>query len=229
MALLFLVLLVLLRPIEKTDSPKNEPLADPRALRKLVVGQPLSKPADESYGEFHGLVVRSPAISSLSQTSRVLGLASGPGQKRIEVNLTTQKVSAFEGDRKVYDFTVSTGKWYPTPTGEFTIWAKVRSQKMEGGDPRIHTYYNLPNVPYVMFFANDTVAKMRGFSFHGTYWHNNFGHPMSHGCINMKTDEAKILYDWANPPVTNPTAWSTLASANNLGTNVVIYGETPRE
>ena len=217
------------RSSNKPAHPDTEPLADPRALRNLVAGKPLVKPADESYGEFHGTVVRSPAISALTQMSRVLGLASEPGQKRIEVNLSVQKVLAFEGDTKVFDFDISSGKWWPTPTGEFTIWAKVRSQKMEGGNPAIHTYYNLPNVPYVMFFANDEVAKMRGFSFHGTYWHNNFGHPMSHGCVNMKIADAHALYDWANPPVTNARAWSTLASAENMGTKVVIYGVTPRE
>ena len=68
---------------------------------------------------------------------------------------------------------------------------------------------------------------MRGFSFHGTYWHSNFGHPMSHGCINMTIDDAKKLYDWATPVVTNEKAWSTLAKDGNVGTKVVIYGETP--
>ena len=100
---------------------------------------------------------------------------------------------------------------------------------MSGGSKALHTYYYLPNVPWVMFFANDEIAKMRGFSFHGTYWHDNFGHPMSHGCINMKIADAKTLYDWAMPVVTNPKAWSTLASAENVGTRVVIYGVAPRE
>ncbi len=217
------------QPPSQPNTQSPEPLADPRALRSLIAGKPIVKPADESYGEFHGAAVRSPAIASLSQTSRVLGLSSGPGQKRIEVNLSVQKVFAFEGDTKMFDFDVSTGKWYPTPTGEFTIWAKVRSQKMEGGNPAIHTYYYLPNVPYVMFFSNGNIVKMRGFSLHGAYWHNNFGHPMSHGCINMKIDDAHVLYDWADPPVANAKAWSTLASKESPGTKVIIYGVTPKE
>ena len=79
-------------------------------------------------------------------------------------------------------------------------------------------YYNLPNVPYVMFFANDEVAKSRGYSFHGAYWHNNFGHPMSHGCINMRTEEAKWLFLWATPKheIGRPTN-------RGIGTKVEIH------
>ena len=100
---------------------------------------------------------------------------------------------------------------------------------MQGGNKDLGTYYYLPNVPYVMFFYNNEIVKMRGFSFHGTYWHNNFGHPMSHGCINMKTEDAKKLYEWATPVVTNPKAWSTLTTAENPGTKVIIYGKAPTE
>lgn len=207
----------------------HAPLADPRQLRALLSGKSLNIPMEEPYGEFHGLRARSPALSSLTVTSRILGLTTAGGEKQIEVDLTNQKVYAFEGETKVYEFLVSTGKWAPTPTGQFSIWAKIRSQKMEGGDRARHTYYYLPNVPYVMFFANDDIAKMRGFSLHGAYWHNNFGHPMSHGCVNMKIEDAHVLYDWADPPVTNPKAWSTLPTKDNPGTKVVIYGVTPRE
>lgn len=98
---------------------------------------------------------------------------------------------------------------------------------MSGGSKALRTYYYLPNVPWVMFFYNDQVAKMRGFSFHGTYWHDNFGTPMSHGCINMRSEEAKMLYDWATPVVTNEKAWSTPANPDNPGTKVIIYGEAP--
>lgn len=178
----------------------------------------------ESSAQFHGL--KSSPLA-LIPTRNVLGDTSA--DKRIEVDLTNQKVYAYEGERKAYEFTVSTGKWAPTPTGEFRVWAKVRSQKMSGGDKTLGTYYYLPNVPYVMFFYNDKIAKMRGFSFHGTYWHDNFGHPMSHGCVNMRTSDAQTLYEWANPAVTNTKAWSTLADASNRGTRVIIYGETPRE
>jgi len=119
--------------------------------------------------------------------------------KRIEVDLTNQRLYAFEGNNKVFDFLISSGKWGRTPTGTFWIWVKLRYSKMEGGSKTLNTYYYLPNVPFVMYFFNDEIPKYRGFGIHGTYWHDNFGHPMSHGCINMKTEEAGQLFYWANP------------------------------
>jgi len=173
---------------------------------------------------FHGVPVRPPPL----EKHEVLGTSSSSTNKRIEVDLTNQRVHAYEGNRRVNTFIVSTGKWGRTPTGEFTIWTKVRSQTMQGGNKELGTYYYLPNVQYVMFFSNYEIARMRGFSFHSTYWHNNFGHPMSHGCINMKTEDAKTLYEWATPIVNNPKAWSTPVTLENPGTRVVIYGVTPK-
>lgn len=222
-------------PLFTSPHREQEPLADAASLRQLLGGRFMPQPSQEEHGEFHGISVTPPRLSDLLPATSVLGITytSQPYDynqgKRIEIDLTRQKAYAFEGNDLVYAFTISSGKWYPTPTGEFTIWAKVRSQKMSGGDKSIGTYYYLPNVPYVMFFSNKEIAKMRGFSFHGTYWHDNFGSPMSHGCVNMRIEDAKILYDWANPPVTDLKAWSTLASSDSPGTPVIIYGETPRE
>ena len=107
------------------------------------------------------------------------------GGKWIDVNLTTQQVIAYEGNRAVLVAPVSTGlPGTPTVTGRYRIYRKVPSQLMTGPG------YYLPGVPWVMYFY-------RGYSFHGTYWHNNFGQPMSHGCVNMRTPDAKWLYDWA--------------------------------
>jgi len=128
--------------------------------------------------------------------------------KRIEVDLTNQTTSAYEGDKLVYQFVVSTGKWNRTPTGTYKIWTKVRRQKMSGGSKSLGTYYYLPNVQYVMFFYNNKVPKKDGYSFHEAYWHNNFGVPMSHGCINMKLTDSKKLYEWAD-----------------IGTMVKIFGK----
>lgn len=205
----------------------DEPLADAESLRQLEKGVPLAIPVDERWGEFLGKQVAALPPTAYTVKSQVLGETTAP--KRIEVDLTNQKVYAFEGNTKVYEFLVSTGKWAPTPTGTFTIWTKVRSQKMSGGSKALRTYYYLPNVPYVMFFANDEIPKYKGFSLHGTYWHNNFGHPMSHGCVNMKIEDAKTLYEWATPVVTNTKAWSTSATADNPGTTVIIYGVTPKK
>jgi len=157
--------------------------------------------------------------------TQVLGESAGP--KRIEVDLSNQRLYAYEGDRLIYNFLISSGKWGRTPTGTFQIWGKFRYTKMEGGSRAIRTYYYLPNVPYVMFFYNDEVAKSRGYSLHGTYWHNNFGHPMSHGCVNMKTEEAGLIYYWSQPDLKGKQ--SLQASADNPGTPITIYGTAPKE
>ncbi|MBI5465008.1 L,D-transpeptidase [Candidatus Gottesmanbacteria bacterium] len=162
------------------------------------------------------------AYDTLSQ--QVLGKSTGP--KRIEVDLTHQHLYAFEGDNVVMDFPVSSGKWYPTPTGTFRIWVKLRATRMAGGNPAIGTYYNLPNVPWTMFYYNDQISKERGFSLHGAYWHNNFGHPMSHGCVNIAPDNAKRLYDWAEPAT---SGFSTSATKDEPGTLVTVYGTAPEE
>lgn len=223
---LFLVSFFLLQKGHANN--KTEPLADPISLSKLIAGETLQEPADEHYAVFHGTESVPVQIATLRQTSRILGVTF-PNDRRIEVDLTRQKVYAYEGNVKIFDFTVSTGKWGPTPTGTFRIWAKVRSQLMSGGNQSDGTYYYLPNVPYVQFFYNNQVAKFRGFSFHGTYWHSNFGHPMSHGCINMRTSDAAKLFNWTTPEITNPKAWSTLATPDNPGTEVIIYGIPPAE
>ncbi len=93
---------------------------------------------------------------------------------------------------------------------------------MTGGEGE--EYYDLPNVPYVMFFYNDDVDKSEGFSLHGAYWHNNFGHPMSHGCVNMRIVDAKALYDWVDPPTTGLT---TYADMLHPGTKITIVGSAP--
>jgi len=139
----------------------------------------------------------------------------------IEIDLSDQKLKAWEGNSLFLETPVSTGlPWMPTPTGEFTIWLKVRATRMEGGEGRY--YYNLPNVPYVMFFANDSVPKGRGYSLHGTYWHNDFGHTHSHGCVNLPTSVAKELYAWTYPMI--PQGKSVVyASDDNPGTKIVIH------
>lgn len=175
------------------------------------------------FGEFEGRRV-APLSGVASSGSSILGLNNLP--KRIEVDLTNQRVYAYEGDQKVFDFIVSTGKWAPTPTGTFRIWGKSRYQKMSGGNKALHTYYYLPNVPFIMWFSNGEIAPSRGFSLHGTYWHNNFGQPMSHGCVNMKIADAEKLFYWSNPSLGEKKYIK--ATEDDPGTEIVIYGETPK-
>ena len=157
------------------------------------------------------------AQSVLGETSDV--------EKRIEVDLTNQRLYAYEGDQMIYDFLISSGKWAPTPTGVFRIWIKLRYTLMEGGSKLLHTYYFLPNVPYTMYFTNSQVPEWEGYGLHGTYWHHNFGHPMSHGCINLETDDAEKLYYWTTPELNGLP--SVLATAENPGTLIFIYGKAP--
>lgn len=179
---------------------------------------------DRQLAVYHDKVIPIPhPIQVQPIPSTVLGDTTA-SNKRIEINLSKQRIYAFEGDRKIFDFLISTGLWNRTPTGSFTIWIKLRFTRMRGGNRNAGTYYDLPNVPYTMFFYNNQISKTAGYGIHGTYWHSNFGHPMSHGCINMRTEEVAQLYEWANPPTTGNV---THASAQNPGTPVIIYGVAP--
>lgn len=176
-------------------------------------------------GVFEGKTVTVPIQTLLAYTNpakKVLGETTGP--KKITVDLSTQHLYAYEGDQVVMDFPVSTGKWKLTPTGTYNIWIKLRYTRMTGGSGA--DFYDLPNVPYVMFFAGGDVSRGDGYSIHGAYWHNNFGHPMSHGCINMRIVDAGQVYAWADPPTNGAT---TYATAQNPGTQVVVYGTTPTQ
>lgn len=181
--------------------------------------------ANQNKAEFEGKIVYvPPKTKDLIQQPDVLGQTTA--EKRIEVDLTTQHLYAYEGNNLVYDFLVSTGKWGQTPTGTFNIWIKLRYTRMVGGNKALGTYYNLPNVPFTMYFYNETIPKTRGFGIHGAYWHNNFGHPMSHGCINMRIEDVEKLYYWAHPSSKTNT---TYADKDNPGTKIIIYGTAPNE
>ena len=180
---------------------------------------------DKTIAFYDNKPVRPPLVEDTDKNNYVLGESNA--YKRIEVDLTNQRIYAFEGNRKVYDFAISSGKWGATQTGRFRIWTKMRYVLMTGGSQELGTYYYLPNVPYTMFFYNDKIPQWRGFGIHGTYWHDNFGHPMSHGCINMKTEEVELLYYWAKPDLTDKK--SILATKDNPGTEIIIYGDPPNE
>lgn len=182
------------------------------------------KVENDATGVFNGRKVIPPKID-LSQKevkTTVLAGETAAGEKHIYVDLTHQTLSAYQGDTLFMQAPISSGKWSPTPPGEYTIWEKLKATRMTGGQGA--DFYDLPNVPYVMFFSGPNADAGRGFSLHGTYWHNNFGHPMSHGCVNMRTIDAKKLYEWANPETVGNT---TVASTDNPGTKITIYGEAP--
>jgi lipoprotein-anchoring transpeptidase ErfK/SrfK len=113
-------------------------------------------------------------------------VASYDGEHWIDVDLSQQRVYAYSGDTVVNSFVVSTGTWQtPTVTGKYKVWIKLRSTDMSGPG------YYLPDVPYVMYFY-------KGYGIHGTYWHNNFGTTMSHGCVNLTIPDAQWLYNFSS-------------------------------
>lgn len=146
----------------------------------------------------------------------VLGTTNAQGEEKwIEVSLSDQKVRAWEENRLIMEFSISSGKWAPTPKGTFHIWYKTRSQTMSGGSKELGTYYFLPNVTHNMFFY-------QGYALHGAYWHNNFGQPMSHGCVNAPLANAAQIFEWAGP-VVPPGQNVVRASAENPGTRVYVH------
>lgn len=161
----------------------------------------------------------SQAIAQLANSNSdaaVLGTTNESGEEKwIDVSLDEQRVRAWEGDKLIMEFPISSGLWAPTPKGTFNIWYKTRSQTMSGGSKDLGTYYYLPNVPSNMFFH-------QGYALHGAYWHNNFGHPMSHGCVNEPLASAAQIFEWAGPVV--PAGQNFVrASVENPGTKVVVH------
>lgn len=144
-------------------------------------------------------------------------------EKRIEVSLTRQELLAFEGKRQVLQTRISSGipdrrpkeNGVPTitPEGFFNVTKKTPSRHMGNGHVTADLEaYELPGVPWVSFFHSTGVA------FHGTYWHTDYGIPRSHGCVNMRPEEAKWLYRWCNPPATYADRLSS-----GYGTSVHVY------
>ena len=126
-----------------------------------------------------------PYIPPPPPTADIPPAGGDPSARWVDVNLTTQSATAYEGDVPVRYFTVSTGLWNtPTVTGQFNIYLRYDSQTMSGPG------YYLPGVKWVQYFY-------QGYALHGTYWHNNFGQPMSHGCVNFTEADAEWLYGWA--------------------------------
>jgi lipoprotein-anchoring transpeptidase ErfK/SrfK len=108
--------------------------------------------------------------------------------RHIDVNLSSQRAVLYENDQVVQSWAVSSGlPGTATPTGNFEVFAHVTMQNMGCGPT---SAYCTKDVPWVTYFAPDV-------GFHGAYWHNNFGNPMSHGCVNMPVSQAKFVFDWA--------------------------------
>lgn len=137
-----------------------------------------------------------PALSAWSKPSattsqsdkianKILSLQESD-KRWIQIDLSSQRLIAWEGTQPVYAVIVSTGKRStPTLPGTFAVKTKLRSTRMTGPG------YDVSNVPYTMYYY-------RGFAVHGAYWHNRFGTPVSHGCVNVAVNHAKWLFNWAS-------------------------------
>lgn len=145
-----------------------------------------------------------------------------PKEKRIEISIDFQTIKAYEGDHMVKEALVSTGlptrltdpALIPTdtPKGNHIIQNKRPSVHMGDGTLRSDAEaYELPGVPWVSYFD-----PTKGVAIHGTYWHNNFGVTMSHGCINMRSEDAKWIYRWC-------TTYSPKSDNNTYRTPVLVY------
>ena len=173
-----------------------------QAIETGPTGEPWYQVNDDLAGLYHvnPIHVRPIPLEEMSPLTPDIPLE----KKRIEVNLTTQKLAAFENDREVFKTTIASGLpngprgadglSTKTPQGEYRILEKDGSKHMGNGNLFADADdYELPGVPWTCFFTT------QGHAFHGTYWHENFGVPMSHGCVNMPTEDAKWLYRWALP------------------------------
>jgi lipoprotein-anchoring transpeptidase ErfK/SrfK len=132
------------------------------------------------------------------------------------ISISRQQLTCLEDDVPVFSARIASGTAYinpdgkqygfTTPIGEHYVVCKRPTRHMRGGDPQSQTnHYDLPGIPWVTYFTPT------GAAIHGTYWHNNYGQPASHGCVNVTSDAAKWIYRWTNPVLVydNPSHWTT--------------------
>ncbi|TSC91742.1 MAG: hypothetical protein CEN90_206 [Parcubacteria group bacterium Licking1014_17] len=112
-------------------------------------------------------------------------------KKKIDINLTEQRLRYYLGDAEVGNILISSGvKWYPTPPGEFTVRQKIPFVNYFGRNSN-GTYYNFPHTKWNLLF-------LPRYYIHGAYWHNAFGTPRSHGCVNVSYRDMEQLYNFAD-------------------------------
>lgn len=130
-------------------------------------------------------------FSDVGEESIVYKTIVDNGQ-HIVIDLSKQKLYAYDGDELFMETPISTGyELTPTLVGTFSVYIKSPSRYMQGPQPGMDDYYDLPGVPWVMYFTS------HGAAIHGAYWHDDFGNTHSHGCINLPPEVARKLYEWA--------------------------------
>jgi lipoprotein-anchoring transpeptidase ErfK/SrfK len=154
---------------------------------------------DDKYPEFERWVLASRMRIIPAEELAPLSPDVPPDEKTLQVNLGSQMVTAFEYDEPVFEAVISSGDSntnpnYQTPTGVYRVGFKRPSQHMLPWDQTFGDY-DLPGVPWVCYFTQ------RAHAFHGAFWHNGFGTPRSHGCVNLKPEDALWVYRWTTPVV----------------------------
>ncbi len=142
------------------------------------------------------------------------------GEKWIDVSLKLEALVSYEGDKPVYATLVSTGRTssnkeqdHRTPTGSFRIQAKHVASTMDG-DVASDGPYSIEDVPWIMYFQGS-------YALHGAFWHTNFGHVQSHGCVNLAPNDARNMFNWTEPLV--PEGWhGVFAGDSKAGTRVIV-------
>jgi len=174
-----------------TETPTNTPTETPT---ETPTSTPTETPTPTEKPTETATVTETPTVLptatplptlTLTPTPPTLPRGVGDSSKWIDVDLTAQRLFAYEGKSLVRQFLMSSGApQTPTKAGLFRIYAKNKSNNMASQN------YDVPAVPYVLFYDGD-------FAVHGAYWHNDFGTPVSHGCINLRVEDARWLFDWA--------------------------------
>ena len=133
--------------------------------------------------------------------------------KKIVVNLAKQELTCFEGDTPILSTRTATGYTpHYTPRGQYELLRKSHTSYMIGGEGADH--YDLPGVAFPSYFT------VSGIAVHGTYWHNDYGRPRSHGCVNVGNDPAQFVFRWSTPAV--PYDQVQIVVKRGEGTKVVV-------
>ena len=148
-----------------------------------------------------------------------------PEEKRVEVDIVKQMVTAYESDKPVFSARVATGaafrlsngavQSFRTIPGDHRVFLKSATQHMTGGTAGDSDYYDLPGIGWCSYFTASGIA------FHSTYWHNDYGHPRSHGCVNMLPEDAKWIFRWTAPAVPYD-AWDLRTTTPKDGTLIHV-------
>lgn len=169
-----------------------------------------------------GRYVRARDVVLIEARPRPEGVA--PTDQWIDVDLTQQTLVAYEGDRPVYVTLISSGRPesnsptenFRTPTGTYRIISKHVTTTMDG-DSAVDGPYSIEDVPYVMYFKG-------AYALHTAFWHDRFGHPKSHGCVNMAPWDARHVFAWSTPQW--PAGWhGVFATEDRPGAWVIVRGE----